>query len=99
MAALKVKELKPLKGRILAEPQLGQYETESGLLVVKDLKKNPKVDKVKVIAIGEPYDEPYAAQPGEFAWVKRGVVTALKKVMIEGKLYCFIRNEDIVASL
>ncbi len=100
--SLNPNQIKPLKGWIFGEAILGQYETESGILVVKDLKKNPKIDKIKVVSTGGRYEDrkgraqTYWARPGETAWMKRGTA---KKVTVQGKTFCFVRNEDIVAGL
>lgn len=47
--------MNPLPGRIYGHAILGQYETASGILVVKDMKRNPKVETMVVTAIGGPF--------------------------------------------
>ena len=111
---MKVEQFNPMPGWLLCEPITGQYETESGILVVRDLKKNPKYYKMTVLKVGGPFtihggrcckvcelgtycykrERPgtYWAASGETIWMKRGY----KKQDIQGKTYCFVRNETIV---
>lgn len=53
--SLKKEQITPVRGILFCEPILGQYETDSGLLVVQDMKRNPKIEKMKVISIGGPF--------------------------------------------
>lgn len=96
---MNIEKLRPLRGWVLGEAILGRYETESGILVVKDLKRNPNISKIKVLKIGGAYSKkgkaiPYCAQPGDTAWIKRAHHKSTKH---REKFYCFVRNEDIVA--
>ena len=52
---LQTHQIIPARGLLFCEPLLGQYETESGILVVKDMKRNPKIDKMRVIRVGGPF--------------------------------------------
>lgn len=114
------KEIQPLGGMIFCKPILGQFETDSGLVVVKDLKRNNKIEKVQVISTGKEfmvcsrcrykYEDPtrdcpkhksrvrfgkYWADRGSLVWMKRA---HLEKYYIGAELFCFIKNDDIVAS-
>ena len=55
LLGLKPSQITPARGWIFGEAILGEYETPSGILVVKDLKRNPKVEKVKVLSLGGPF--------------------------------------------
>lgn len=49
---LKKESITPARGWLFCEPILGRYETESGIIVVTDLKKNPKIERMRVISVG-----------------------------------------------
>lgn len=53
--SLKIGQVTPARGILLCEPILGQYETDSGIIVVRDMKKNPKIEKMTVIKAGGPF--------------------------------------------
>ena len=106
-----IKTIKPYRGWLFGEVIGGDYETESGILVVKHVgRRNFKIDKFKVLAIGGPFmvyekDEQgriedswpgsYDAKVGQIAYMKRGTA---KPQVINGKKYCFVKNEDIVGA-
>ena len=110
---LKKEQIIPARGLLFCEPILGQYETESGILVVKDLKRNPKIYSMKVISIGGPFTIhgrkdckicggfcKKKERQGKY-WAKPGdtiwMKRGYKKIDIEGKTHCFLHNSDIVA--
>ncbi len=102
---LKPDQIKPKRGQIFGEAILGQYETDSGILIVKDLKRNPPINKIKVLSVGGPFDRfknkkripgVYWAKPGETAYMKKATATR-GVVILQGKTYVFLDNEDIVA--
>ena len=51
---MKASDLKPLAGKLLAEVITGDYETESGILVVNSMKKK-KPERAKILAVGGPF--------------------------------------------
>lgn len=53
--SLKIDQITPTRGLLLCAPILGQYETESGIIVVQDMKRNPKIERAKVLKIGGPF--------------------------------------------
>lgn len=104
MSNCDITKIIPTPGTVLAEAIIGEYETESGLLVIKDLKvKNPKIDSVRVIAIGGKFynrkgkELRYFAEPGDIAYVRRAPFKS--RIKQNGKTYCFIDNIHIVASI
>ena len=52
---LKLDQVKPSRGLLFCEALTSRYETDSGIIVVNDLKKNPKIEKAKVISVGGPF--------------------------------------------
>jgi co-chaperonin GroES (HSP10) len=98
-----------LRGQLLGRIIEGNYETESGILVVDSLKKK-KPGKVHIMAIGTRDEiipmkgvyflngkdelEAYAALPGDFAFIK---MSEGKKILIEGRNCLILENKDIVA--
>lgn len=107
---LKIEDIKPYKGQLLCEPLTGEYQTESGIHVVGSLKRNPKIEKMKVLKIGLPFicreffieskkikkewPGTFWAKPGDIIWHFRA---SEKKIDIDGKTHAFIYNENIRA--
>ena len=108
-------QINPARGLLFCEPILGSYETESGILVVKDMRRNPKIDRMKVISIGGPFTNhggkrckickdycPKKEKPGEY-WALPGDTIwtrrGFKKMDIEGKTHCFVHNADVIVVL
>src|SRR3990167_2729254 len=112
--SLRKEQITPVRGILFCEPILGRYETDSGLVIIQDMKRNPKIEKMRVISIGGPFtihgsnhcnvcgegcDE--EERPATY-WAWPGdtiwMKRGFKKVDIEGKTHCFVPNEDIVAT-
>ena len=45
----------PSRGVILCEAIVGNYESDSGLTIIRTIKRNPKIDSARVIAVGGPF--------------------------------------------
>jgi len=108
MIGLTINDVHPLPGQLLCLPILGQYETESGLIVVKDMKKNPKIEKVKVVKVGPEFMDrsfrkpclgTYWARPGDIMWPFRGMARPVNRATLQGKVHYFIHNEWVEAAL
>ena len=48
-------DLAPARGLLLCRAEEMEYETESGLTAVKSIKKNPKLERGVVVALGGPF--------------------------------------------
>jgi co-chaperonin GroES (HSP10) len=107
---LSIDNIHPYKGQILCEPLTGEYQTESGITVVASFKKNPKIEKLRVLKLGLPFmarefylvskkikkewPGTYWAKPGDIIWHFRA---SEKKQDIQGKTHAFVYNENIRA--
>ena len=93
--------VRPTRGKLLGEALLGEYVSPGGIHVVASLKKNPKVKKVRILAIGGPFtnskgkEQTYRAFPGQIAHVK--IVTRRMKITLGRKTHVILENEDIIA--
>lgn len=96
---LDIKTIKPTRGKLLAEPITGDYESASGLVVVRDIKKGRPPEKAKIIARGGPfYDKKrrvqvYRAAVGDMVYIKR---QAGQPIYLNGKEFLVLKNEEIV---
>lgn len=92
--------LKPLRGRYLIEPDRGETISPGGIICVEAVNPYPSMTCGKVIAVGDP---PYekkgkigkmSAKTGDIIQYKR---YSGKRVMIDEKLYLFVKEEDVLA--
>ena len=96
---INLNKYRPARGIVLGEIIDGSYTTDSGIVVVQNLKKQ-KPRKVRVVAIGESFRnekdqvQQYYAYPGDVAYFK---MSEGKQMTINGKNYLFLENKDIVA--
>lgn len=95
------KHVRPLKGKLLGEILDGETVSPGGIIMVGSLKRNPKPRKVRIIAIGGPFEDPktgksqeYRAKPGQVAFFK---LAEGQKVEINRKRCLILENKDIVA--
>jgi Co-chaperonin GroES (HSP10) len=96
---INLEKYRPAKGIILGEVIDGNFTTDSGIVIVQNLKKQ-KPRKVRVIAVGGAFTndkgipQEYYAKTGDVAYFK---MAEGKQMTINGKNYLFLENKDIVA--
>ncbi len=81
----------PLKDRVLVEPAPAEEKTAGGIIIPDTAKEKPQ--KGKVIAIGKgKKDEPMTLKVGDNVLYGKYSGT---EVIIEGKTYLIMREDDI----
>ena len=104
---LKLSQVTPKPGYVFGEAILGEYEAACGIIVVKDMKRNPGIFKIKVLKVGGSFKRKkgkkwvpgiYWTKPGQTAWMKKATATR-GVVIVQGKSYVFLDNDDIVGAL
>lgn len=90
--------LKPLKGQVIGEVLDGDEVSPGGIILVSVKKKKPR--RVKVVAIGEPFEDKkgnpkqYHVKVGDVAFFK---LASGRKLRRDRKEYLVLENDDIVA--
>jgi chaperonin GroES len=83
---------KPLKDRVLVEPQEVEEKTASGIIIPDSAKEKPQ--KGKVVAVGEgKKDEPMSVKEGDIVIYGKYAGT---EINIDGTDYLIMREEDIL---
>jgi chaperonin GroES len=81
----------PIKDRVLVEPALAEEKTAGGIIIPDTAKEKPQ--KGKVLAIGKgKKDEPMTVKVGDTVLYGKYSGT---EVIIEGKTYLIMREDDI----
>ncbi len=83
---------KPLKDRVLIEPQEVEEKTSSGIIIPDSAKEKPQ--KGKVVAVGDgKKDEPMTVKEGDIVIYGKYAGT---EITVDGKDYLIMREEDIL---
>lgn len=83
---------KPLKDRVLVEPQEVEEKTSSGIIIPDSAKEKPQ--KGNVVAVGDgKKDEPMSVKKGDVVVYGKYAGT---EITIEGKDYLIMREDDIL---
>jgi chaperonin GroES len=83
---------KPLKDRVLIEPQEVEEKTSSGIIIPDSAKEKPQ--KGKVVAVGDgKKDEPMTVKEGDMVVYGKYSGT---EITIDGKDYLIMREDDIL---
>jgi len=83
---------KPLKDRVLIEPQEAEEKTSTGIIIPDSAKEKPQ--KGKVIAVGNgKKDEPMTVKEGDIVIYGKYAGT---EISLDGKDYLIMREDDIL---
>lgn len=83
---------KPLKDRVLIEPQEAEEKTSSGIIIPDSAKEKPQ--KGKVVAVGNgKKDEPMTVKEGDIVIYGKYSGT---EISLDGKDYLIMREDDIL---
>ena len=83
---------KPLKDRVLIEPQEAEEKTSSGIIIPDSAKEKPQ--KGKVVAVGNgKKDEPITVKEGDIVIYGKYSGT---EISLDGKDYLIMREDDIL---
>ncbi|MFO8233790.1 MAG: co-chaperone GroES [Bacteroidales bacterium] len=83
---------KPLKDRVLVEPQEVEEKTSSGIIIPDSAKEKPQ--KGTVVAVGDgKKDEPMSVKEGNTVIYGKYAGT---EITIDGKDYLIMREDDIL---
>lgn len=83
---------KPLKDRVLIEPQEAEEKTSTGIIIPDSAKEKPQ--KGKVIAVGNgKKDEPMTVKEGNIVIYGKYAGT---EISLDGKDYLIMREDDIL---
>lgn len=83
--------VKPLKDRVLVEPALAEEKTAGGIIIPDTAKEKPQ--KGVIVAAGQgKKDEPLTVKVGDTVLYGKYSGT---EVVIEGKTYLIMREDDI----
>jgi chaperonin GroES len=83
---------KPLKDRVLVEPQEAEEKTSSGIIIPDSAKEKPQ--KGKVVAVGNgKKDEPMTVKEGDIVIYGKYAGT---EINLDGKDFLIMREDDIL---
>ncbi len=83
---------KPLKDRVLVEPQEAEEKTSSGIIIPDSAKEKPQ--KGKVVAVGNgKKDEPMTVKEGDIVIYGKYSGT---EINLDGKDFLIMREDDIL---
>ncbi len=83
---------KPLKDRVLIEPQEAEEKTSTGIIIPDSAKEKPQ--KGKVIAVGNgKKDEPMTVKEGDIVIYGKYAGT---EISLDGQDYLIMREDDIL---